>query len=72
MPSVWCSSATCPPPPPLLMQASRYARAKRVVLKGDLPIGVDKRSADTWLEPRLFRMEEVVCVCVWGGGGAEF
>lgn len=27
-----------------------------IVLKGDLPIGVDKCSVDTWLHPSLFRM----------------
>jgi 4-alpha-glucanotransferase len=31
---------------------SEYAASKRVVLKGDLPIGVDKRSVDTWMEVR--------------------
>lgn len=39
-----------------LLQASQHAKARHVVLKGDLPIGVDKRSVDTWLHPRLFRM----------------
>lgn len=29
-----------------------------MVLKGDLPIGVDKRSVDTWMEPTLFRMDK--------------
>jgi hypothetical protein len=33
-------------------QVSEYAASKRVVLKGDLPIGVDKRSVDTWMEVR--------------------
>jgi 4-alpha-glucanotransferase len=36
----------------LLLQVSEYAASKRVVLKGDLPIGVDKRSVDTWMEVR--------------------
>ena len=40
-----------------LLEASRYANSKRVVLKGDLPIGVDKRSVETWLYPKLFRMD---------------
>jgi len=39
-------------------QASRYAESKRVVLKGDLPIGVDKRSVDVWCEPHLFRQNK--------------
>lgn len=29
-----------------------------MVLKGDLPIGVDKRSVDTWLHRPLFRMDK--------------
>lgn len=29
-----------------------------MVLKGDLPIGVDKRSVDTWRAPHLFRMDK--------------
>eukprot|EP00878_Enallax_costatus_P005731 GHUV01006009.1.p1 GENE.GHUV01006009.1~~GHUV01006009.1.p1 ORF type:complete len:779 (+),score=167.27 GHUV01006009.1:209-2338(+) len=41
-----------------LRQVSEYAASKRVVLKGDLPIGVDKRSVDTWMEPHLFRMDK--------------
>ena len=39
-----------------LLEASQYAQEKGVVLKGDLPIGVDKRSVDTWMYPELFRM----------------
>lgn len=41
-----------------LLSAARHAEVKRVVLKGDIPIGVDKRSVDTWLEPHLFRMDK--------------
>lgn len=33
-------------------QVSEYAASHRVALKGDLPIGVDKRSVDTWMEVR--------------------
>ncbi|KAL6534678.1 4-alpha-glucanotransferase dpe2 [Orobanche gracilis] len=39
-----------------LSEAAEYARTKRVVLKGDLPIGVDRNSVDTWVYPNLFRM----------------
>ena len=39
-----------------LGDAAAVAASCRVVLKGDLPIGVDKRSLDTWLHPQLFRM----------------
>ncbi|KAK9026512.1 hypothetical protein V6N11_039350 [Hibiscus sabdariffa] len=39
-----------------LSEAAEYARSKGVVLKGDLPIGVDRNSVDTWVYPNLFRM----------------
>ncbi|KAK4272410.1 hypothetical protein QN277_020974 [Acacia crassicarpa] len=39
-----------------LSEAAEYARNMGVVLKGDLPIGVDKNSVDTWVYPNLFRM----------------
>ncbi|XP_010525431.1 PREDICTED: 4-alpha-glucanotransferase DPE2 isoform X2 [Tarenaya hassleriana] len=39
-----------------LSEAAEYARRKGVILKGDLPIGVDKNSVDTWVYPTLFRM----------------
>ncbi|KDP35768.1 hypothetical protein JCGZ_10848 [Jatropha curcas] len=39
-----------------LSEAAEYARKKGVVLKGDLPIGVDRNSVDTWVYPNLFRM----------------
>lgn len=39
-----------------LLRASKHAASKRIALKGDLPIGVDKQSVDTWLYPSLFRM----------------
>lgn len=39
-----------------LLEAAEYARKKGVVLKGDLPIGVDRNSVDTWVSPNLFRM----------------
>ncbi|KAI7733269.1 hypothetical protein M8C21_007244, partial [Ambrosia artemisiifolia] len=32
-----------------LSEAAEYAKEKGVVLKGDLPIGVDKNSVDTWM-----------------------
>ncbi|CAG9464665.1 unnamed protein product [Pedinophyceae sp. YPF-701] len=40
-----------------LEETSQYAKQHRVALKGDLPIGIDKRSVEAWLEPRLFRMD---------------
>ncbi|KAL5546818.1 hypothetical protein UlMin_006505, partial [Ulmus minor] len=39
-----------------LSEAADYARKKGVILKGDLPIGVDRNSVDTWVNPNLFRM----------------
>ncbi|KAJ6778942.1 hypothetical protein OIU74_002680 [Salix koriyanagi] len=39
-----------------LTEAAEYARNKGVILKGDLPIGVDRNSVDTWVYPNLFRM----------------
>ena len=44
--------------PATLPQVASAAKAARVVLKGDLPIGVDKRSTDTWCDPQLFRMDK--------------
>ena len=39
-----------------LFAVSEYAKRAGIVLKGDLPVGVDKCSVDTWMYPRLFRM----------------
>lgn len=39
-----------------LSEAAEYARRNKIVLKGDLPIGVDRYSVDTWVNPTLFRM----------------
>ena len=39
-----------------MLETSQYAASRRVVLKGDLPIGVDKGSVDAWMHPRIFRM----------------
>jgi len=39
-----------------LSEAAEYARNNKIVLKGDLPIGVDRHSVDTWVYPNLFRM----------------
>ncbi len=40
-----------------LEEAAEYARAKGVILKGDIPIGVYRYGADAWQEPELYRME---------------
>lgn len=39
-----------------LLSAARHARAKGVLLKGDIPIGVSRQSADAWAEPALFNL----------------
>lgn len=52
-----------------LLKASQHAAAQRVVLKGDLPIGVDKRSVDTWMHPQLFRMDKSTGEAARRGGG---
>ena len=38
-------------------QVRDYAHSKGVVLKGDLPIGVSRTSADAWQFPKLFNMD---------------
>lgn len=40
-----------------LTDVCRYARSRGVVLKGDLPIGVSRTSADAWQWPELFHMD---------------
>ncbi|EME29203.1 4-alpha-glucanotransferase [Galdieria sulphuraria] len=39
-----------------LLEASQYAAEHGVILKGDLPIGVNRNCLDTWLYPHLFRL----------------
>ena len=34
----------------------RYAREHHVILKGDIPIGVNRYSCDVWTEPRYFNL----------------
>ena len=40
-----------------LNKAAEYARSKGVVLKGDIPIGIFRNSADAWLSPDLYHMD---------------
>jgi len=40
-----------------LSEAAAYAHEHGVVLKGDIPIGVNRNSVDTWVSPELFHME---------------
>ncbi len=39
-----------------LREASLYARSKGVILKGDIPIGINPHSADAWTHAPLFNM----------------
>ena len=39
------------------MQAvHEYARSKGVILKGDIPIGVNRNGCDVWMEPKYFNL----------------
>ena len=40
-----------------LGELTAYAASKGVLLKGDLPIGVGRDSADAWMHPELFHLE---------------
>ena len=40
-----------------LSEVRNYAHANGVVLKGDIPIGISRTSADAWVNPRLFNMD---------------
>ncbi|MDR1950796.1 MAG: 4-alpha-glucanotransferase [Bacteroidales bacterium] len=40
-----------------LSEAFEYATKKGIQLKGDIPIGVHRYSADTWTNPKLFNMD---------------
>lgn len=33
-----------------------YARSKRIILKGDIPIGISRDGVEAWVEPRYFNM----------------
>ena len=39
-----------------LLEASAYARANNVILKGDIPIGISRASVEAWVEPFYFNM----------------
>ena len=41
-----------------LSEAANYAHANGVILKGDIPIGVNRNSVDTWVSPQLFNMHK--------------
>ena len=41
-----------------MRSAHDYARSKRVVLKGDIPIGISRDGVEAWSEPRYFNMNQ--------------
>lgn len=40
-----------------LTDAKKYANSKGVILKGDIPIGIDRNSVEAWIEPHLFNLD---------------
>ena len=41
-----------------LSEAAEYARKNRIVLKGDIPIGISPNSVDAWVHPELFNLDQ--------------
>jgi len=39
-----------------LLDAVRYAHSKRIILKGDIPIGISPTSVEAWTEPHYFNL----------------
>lgn len=39
-----------------MRSAHEYARSKRIILKGDIPIGICRDGVEAWMEPRYFNM----------------
>ena len=39
-----------------MKEAHDYAKQKGVILKGDIPIGVNRYSCDVWMEPKYFNL----------------
>ncbi len=40
-----------------LSEAAEYAHQNGIILKGDIPIGVNRNSVDTWVSPELYNMD---------------
>ncbi|BDD05985.1 4-alpha-glucanotransferase [Aureibacter tunicatorum] len=40
-----------------LSEVSKYAKSKKVILKGDIPIGICRNSVDAWTSPHLYHMD---------------
>ena len=39
-----------------MQESHEYAKAKGVILKGDIPIGVNRNGCDVWMEPKYFNL----------------
>lgn len=39
-----------------MQETHEYAKAKGVILKGDIPIGVNRNGCDVWMEPKYFNL----------------
>ena len=39
-----------------MQEAHEYAKVKGVILKGDIPIGVNRNGCDVWMEPKYFNL----------------
>ena len=39
-----------------MQEVHEYAKAKGVILKGDIPIGVNRNGCDVWMEPKYFNL----------------
>jgi 4-alpha-glucanotransferase len=39
-----------------MLEAHAYARAHRVILKGDIPIGISRDGVEAWVEPKYFNL----------------
>ena len=40
-----------------MREVAEYAHSRNVALKGDIPIGISRTSADAWVDTRLFNMD---------------
>ena len=41
-----------------LNKVAQYARQNGVILKGDIPIGIDRFSVDAWVNPNLYHLDQ--------------
>ena len=39
-----------------LSEVHKYARSKRIILKGDIPIGISRDGVEAWVEPKYFNL----------------